>query len=136
MYLRATEHRTAYLHHSIYTLSLDIDLARFKRSWEEVVRRNAIMRTAFVLIDDSNISPFAQVVQSEIKIDWVEDIQSDVDALVRMYLHQVPERISLRTPSSVAILANEKGTDVRFALTMHHSIFGNVVSLVLPQKLT
>ncbi|KAF9033277.1 acetyl-CoA synthetase-like protein [Hymenopellis radicata] len=134
VYLRTPERSTGYLNHSIYTLSANVQIEPFKKAWEEVVRRNAILRTFFVLVDDSNISPFAQVVNEQPNINWIESTGPDVDALVSRHLDTIPEHISTRTPSAVALFSNEDKTDVRFALTLHHALFdGGSLALMLEE---
>ncbi len=124
VYLRTPERSTGYLNHSIYTLSANVQIEPFKKAWEEVVRRNAILRTFFVLVDDSNISPFAQVVNEQPNIKWIESTGPDVDVLVSRHLDAIPGHISTRNPSTVALFSNDDKTDVRFALTLHHALFG------------
>ncbi len=127
LYLRS-EGQSGYINHSVYSLRKEIDLNRFKQVWEAVVRHNAILRTSFVLVDNSAISPFALVSSEEYEVRWIEDLGDDVDALIEGYVERTPRNLSLRHPWAVALMRNKDSSDVRFVLTLHHALFGEFFS--------
>ncbi|KAK0185195.1 putative peptide synthetase [Armillaria mellea] len=133
LYLRS-EGQSGYINHSVYSLKKEIDLNRFKQAWEGVVRHNAILRTSFVLVDNSAISPFALVSGDEYDVRWMEDSGDDVDVLIEDYVERTPRNLSLRRPWAVALLRNKDSSDVRFVLTLHHALFdGASLALMLEE---
>ncbi|KAK0209228.1 putative peptide synthetase [Desarmillaria ectypa] len=136
LYLRS-EGQSGYINHSVYSLKKGVDLERFKQAWETVVRRNAILRTSFVLVDNSAISPFALVSGEEYDVRWIEDLGEDVDVLVEDYVERTPRNLSLRHPWTVALMRNDDSSDVRFVLTLHHALFdGASLALMLEELAT
>ncbi|KAK0434815.1 putative peptide synthetase [Armillaria borealis] len=126
LYLRS-EGQSGYINHSVYSLKKEIDLNRFKQAWEAVVRHNAILRTSFVLVDNSAISPFALVSGEEYDVRWIEDLGDDVDVLIEDYVERTPRNLSLRHPWAVALMHNKDSSDVRFVLTLHHALFVRII---------
>ncbi|KAG7451863.1 putative peptide synthetase [Guyanagaster necrorhizus] len=133
LYLRS-EGQSGYINHSVYTLTQGVDSNRFKQAWEAVVHRNAILRTSFILIDNSTISPFALVSGEECNFCWIEESGGDVDMLVEDYVERTPRNLSLRDPWAVALMHNTDSSDVRFVLTLHHALFdGASLALMLEE---
>ena len=72
-----------YFNHDVMEVQEDVDIARLKWAWEEVVRTNAILRTGFVEVDDDGPTregeehldmTYCQVVFEDTK-PWKEDIE-------------------------------------------------------------
>jgi hypothetical protein len=125
IYLRSPSPRSGYLNHSVYHLSRDVELERFKCAWQAVVSARAILRTIFVLVDVSQSSAFAQVILDHHQVVWVDRRGDDVNSLVDEHLEAVPWRLALNRPMVVvAILGNHDGSDIRFVLSIHHALFG------------
>ncbi|KAK0501009.1 putative peptide synthetase [Armillaria luteobubalina] len=133
LYLRS-DGQSGYINHSAYSLRKEIDINRFKQAWEAVVRHNAILRTSFVLVDNSAISPFALLSNEEYDVRWIEDSGDDVDVLIKDYVERTPRNLSLRHPWAVALMRNKDSSDVRFVLTLHHALFdGASLALMLEE---
>nr|Q52US9.1 RecName: Full=Nonribosomal peptide synthase fso1; AltName: Full=Ferrichrome A biosynthesis cluster protein fso1; AltName: Full=Ferrichrome A synthetase [Omphalotus olearius]AAX49356.1 putative peptide synthetase [Omphalotus olearius] len=122
LYLRGGPASKGYINHSVYKLASGIDLDRFKDSWVHIVQRNDILHSRFVLVDNSATSPFAMVTLNDASVSWVERTGDDVEALVETYLKDIPSDFSLTSLKAFALLKNADGSDVRFVLSLHHSI--------------
>ncbi|KIK69417.1 hypothetical protein GYMLUDRAFT_152778 [Collybiopsis luxurians FD-317 M1] len=134
LYLRGGQNSKGYINHSIYKLAPEIDLERFKVSWETIVQRHDILRSRFVLVDNSATSPFALVTLSDVSVTWTEGTGDDVDGLVRAYLEDIPARFSLQSLKAFALFKNVEGSDMRFVLSLHHSTFdGASLALMLEE---
>ncbi|KAL1693266.1 hypothetical protein GGG16DRAFT_123376 [Schizophyllum commune] len=129
LYLRSAD-ANGYINHSVFHLASGVDVTRLKKAWARVVRNNKILRSRFVLVDQSEVSPFAVVVkEGEADVKWIED--SGEGALER-YLAESPKRISPEEPWSVAILDGEQKPS--FVLTLHHALFdGASLALMLEE---
>ncbi|KIK50220.1 hypothetical protein GYMLUDRAFT_51337, partial [Collybiopsis luxurians FD-317 M1] len=134
LYLRGGQNSKGYINHSIYKLAPEIDLEHFKASWETIVQRHNILRSQFVLVDNSATSPFALTTLSDASVTWTEGTADDVDGLVRAYLEDIPARFLLQSLKAFALLKNVEGSDVRFVLSLHHSTFdGASLALMLEE---
>ncbi|KAL1728701.1 putative peptide synthetase [Schizophyllum commune] len=129
LYLRSAD-ANGYINHSVFHLAPGVSVPRLKAAWARVVKHNKILRARFVLVDQSEVSPFAVVVKGEeAEVKWIEG--SGEGALER-YLAESPKRISPEEPWSVAILDGEQKPT--FALTLHHALFdGASLALMLEE---
>jgi amino acid adenylation domain-containing protein len=60
------EKRNAYVAHNAFQLPHDLDLARFRRAWDDVFARNAILRTRMIPLQDKSL-----LVVLEDKFSWL-----------------------------------------------------------------
>uniref|UniRef100_D8PSX8 Carrier domain-containing protein n=1 Tax=Schizophyllum commune (strain H4-8 / FGSC 9210) TaxID=578458 RepID=D8PSX8_SCHCM len=129
LYLRSAD-ANGYINHSVFHLAPGVSVPCLKKAWSRVVKNNKILRAKFVLVDQSEVSPFAVVVKDEeAEVKWIED--SGEGALER-YLAESPKRISPEEPWSVAILDDEQKPT--FMLTLHHALFdGASLALMLEE---
>ncbi|KAF9077098.1 hypothetical protein BDP27DRAFT_1414219 [Rhodocollybia butyracea] len=136
LYLRGGKGSKGYINHSVYKLAPGIDLERFKDSWTSIVRHNPILRSRFVLVDNSAISPFALVTTDDLSVSWTEMRDDSLEDLVQAYLEDIPSHFSLKDLKAFALLKDKEGLDVRFVLSLHHSIFdGASLALMLEELL-
>ncbi|KAF9056962.1 hypothetical protein BDP27DRAFT_1372891 [Rhodocollybia butyracea] len=136
LYLRGGKGSKGYINHSVYKLAPGIDLERFKDSWTSIVRHNPILRSRFVLVDNSAISPFALVTTDDLSVSWTEMRDDSLEDLVQAYLEDIPSHFSLKNLKAFALLKDKEGLDVRFVLSLHHSIFdGASLALMLEELL-
>lgn len=115
---------TGYINHSVYTLKEGVDSERLRNAWCELVRRHEILRTRFVLIDNSHISAFAQVVVPVDPITTFDEVEGgDVDQLVQQHIDTASIKFSLleRTQSG-AIYSDSKSK--KLVVSLHHALFG------------
>ncbi|KAL1744044.1 putative peptide synthetase [Schizophyllum fasciatum] len=129
LYLRSAD-ANGYINHSVFHLAPDVSVPRLKEAWAQVVNKNKILRAKFVLVDQSELSPFAVVVEETAKIEWIEDRESE--SLDR-YLAESPKRISPEHPWSVAILGGDESPT--FVLTLHHALFDGASLALLLEEL-
>lgn len=98
-----------------FTLPFDVDVARFKASWETVVRNNAILRTRVVQIE----SELLQVVTRTTAVNWqmVDDL-----AAYRLSEGQRIMKLGDELIHS-AIVKSQKSANYQFCLTLHHCVY-------------
>ncbi|EKG18856.1 AMP-dependent synthetase/ligase [Macrophomina phaseolina MS6] len=102
----------AYIGQSVFILPPSLDITRFKRAWEDVFRRNPILRTRIVNVETAGT---LQVVLTE-SISWLHS-----DSL-QQYLKddlQVP----ITWGGSLGRFALIMGKVTHFVWTAHHSLF-------------
>lgn len=110
----STKEPGAYVAETIYRLPRDVDIARFRKSWDTVYASEPILRTRIIHVDGSG---FLQVIVRN-SIQWqalrsVEDIR-DAD-------RHVPK--SPGSPLATYTIVGE-GTDCQFFVwTAHHAIY-------------
>ncbi|EOQ99429.1 Nonribosomal peptide synthetase 2 [Wallemia ichthyophaga EXF-994] len=128
---------TGYINHSVYTLKEGVDSERLRNAWCELVRRHEILRTRFVLIDNSHISAFAQVVVPVDPITTFDEVEGgDVDQLVQQHIDTASVKFSLleRTQSG-AIYSDSKSK--KLVVSLHHALFdGASLALMLDELAT
>jgi amino acid adenylation domain-containing protein len=100
--------------------------ALFKQAWVEVVKRHAVLRTAFVGLENGNVH---QAVLEQVHLDWHEH---DCSALadpeqqlaVQAYLQEDKRRgfDVMRAPLMRMSLLNLGGARMRFAWSHHHAL--------------
>ena len=98
----------AYIARSVFSLPSDLDLLRFKLAWQEVINRNAILRTAIVQIPTHGL--FQAVLQGS--TSW-EEHPSLEDYLERGHAMQLGDPLT-----SFAVVE-----DKYFVLTQHHASY-------------
>lgn len=107
-----------YISHSIFDLPADLDLARFKKSWEEVVKHNPILRTRIIQVDSEQ---FQFVVREDIVWGKPGSIQDD----------GMQGPFGLGEPM-IRLTMDEKKRI--FYMSLHHSIYdGWSLPLILKQ---
>lgn len=122
------KHPGAYVSQHIFDLPPDIDLALFRRAWDTVVRKNAILRTV-ILQDDRGVS--LQVVLSDMALSWLMPTSLDDylerDRVIHMnYGHRLARYALVQNKS-------ESG-QYTFVWTAHHAVYdGWSLSLLLRQ---
>ncbi|KAI9691601.1 MAG: NRPS [Bathelium mastoideum] len=104
----------AYVAQSIYRLSPDIDIERFKQSWEAVVGEESVLRTRIVY---TKAMGFLQVVVRE-SIQWQNfDNLQELSELVR----KVPSHNGATLSNYTVVGAGTN--DRHFVWTLHHALF-------------
>ncbi|KAL3421010.1 non-ribosomal peptide synthetase protein [Phlyctema vagabunda] len=108
-----------------FNLRSDVDLARFKASWENVVRLNPILRTRVVQIE----SELLQVV-TKAAVTWklAEDLETYRNIDSQSFMHLGDELIRF------AIIESPGSGYYRFCMTLHHFVYdGWSLGLILDQ---
>lgn len=115
----------AYVSQNVLRLSNQVDIAKFKAAWQQLVDEFDILRTRIVHNVSAN---FVQVVLKEQAITWhtAESLEEIADETTKL-----PEREGgLLTRYTIV---QEKGsTECRFVLSMHHALYdGWGLSIIL-----
>lgn len=122
-----------YVNHVVLELVPDVDLARLRLAWEETVRENDILRTAFVPLGDRIV----QVVfrPESHKAKWIELEQEDLDdaSYQRDTARDIVRNISSAPP--IRLLATSSQSGRRYLrISLHHSIYdGESLSMILDE---
>ncbi|TIB70322.1 acetyl-CoA synthetase-like protein [Wallemia mellicola] len=125
---------TGYINHSVYTLKENIDDNKLEKAWYELVKRHEILRTRFVLVDNSPISAFAQVVvdiDPSSTFDKVEG--NDTNALVQSHIENASSKFSLLERTQTAALYSDSKSK-KLVVSLHHALFdGASLALMLDE---
>ncbi|KAH6623991.1 hypothetical protein B0J18DRAFT_409502 [Chaetomium sp. MPI-SDFR-AT-0129] len=100
----------AYVAVNWYELPSNIDLARFRQAWQEVVDSEAILRTRVVFVEDLG---FMQVV-AKTKIEWTTSLTEE-------HRHLPPHDGGVLTRYTIENHATQQRP--RFAWTAHHAVY-------------
>jgi amino acid adenylation domain-containing protein/non-ribosomal peptide synthase protein (TIGR01720 family) len=104
----------AYVAVNFYELPSGIDIAQFKRAWQEVVNSEAILRTRVVFVEDIG---FLQVVVRG-EIDWLSvSSSSDIPEINR---HLPPHDGGILSRYTII---NENSLRPTFGWTAHHAVY-------------
>lgn len=110
----------AYIADFSYELPFDVDIERFKNSWQETVNLFENLRTCIVLDDRLGL---IQLISRERAVDWST---KGLDSLSVIPTEGYLSAFSLQRPSN--------DSSFIFRLRMHHAVFdGEVVPLVLSE---
>jgi amino acid adenylation domain-containing protein/non-ribosomal peptide synthase protein (TIGR01720 family) len=105
----------AYVSQSIFRLPIDIDISRFKASWEAVVKQVDILRTR--IVEDLASSSLLQVVIDE-KIQWIDAVE------LEKYLKEDHEfSVGIGEPLVRFALIGVAPNDRHFVWTVHHALY-------------
>lgn len=102
----------------------NIDDNKLEKAWYELVKRHEILRTRFVLVDNSPISAFAQVVvdiDPSSTFDKVEG--NDTNALVQSHIENASSKFSLLERTQTAALYSDSKSK-KLVVSLHHALFG------------
>lgn len=115
---------TGYINHSVFTLKDDADGDKLRNAWCELVRRHEILRTRFVLVDNSPISAFAQVVVDVDPTTTFEKAEGgDADKLVQHHIDAASSNFSLLERTQNAALYSDSKSK-KLVVSLHHALFG------------
>ncbi|KAK3290246.1 uncharacterized protein B0H64DRAFT_452780 [Chaetomium fimeti] len=104
----------AYVAVNFYELPSGIDIARFKRAWQEVVNSEAILRTRVVFVEDIG---FLQVVVRG-EINWIS--ASSPSDLPETHRHLPPHDGGVLSRYTII---NEDSLRPTFGWTAHHAVY-------------
>lgn len=111
----------------VYKLQGLVELGTLRRAWTEVVRRNPILRTAFLATGDDEL-PFIQVVLKSVDDSLLVLNDSDVQAKFR-------GGASRSAQPMVALSACQQGDDWILSLRIHHALYDGVSLPILLRQL-
>ena len=106
--------RGTYVVNHVSSLPADLDLARFKSSWEQAMAVNAILRTRIIQAPSCN-DDFLQVVMKDTSIPWDVIPRNEWDA----YLERI---IDQKHYSGSRLITFGLTTD-QFVLNVHHALY-------------
>ncbi|WP_426751162.1 amino acid adenylation domain-containing protein [Myxococcus sp. Y35] len=135
---RLSPHSGIYFEQLVWTFRGHVDMAAFRRAWEALVARNAILRTSFLW--DGMPEPL-QVVRSKVALDWTEhdwrgltstEQQSREEALLRDDRARGFDLI--RAPAMRWVMMRTGDSEWRCAWSYHHLLLdGWSVGLLFEQ---
>ena len=125
---------TGYINHSVYSLKKEIDVDRLRKAWIKLVDRHEILRTRFVLVDNSSISAFSQVVVNVDSSTTFKTISgTDVNESVNKYIQDAPSNFSLLHCTQSATVITD-GQNRKLVVSLHHALFdGASLALMLDE---
>jgi hypothetical protein len=107
---------------SVYTLSGELDEDCLERSWQAVVSRHAILRTAFILGDEPVQVVFNEILAPIVRKDWRREKRDELDSLLREYLvkdRQLGFQPTQAPLMRLALLRTDE-CDYQLVWTYHH----------------
>jgi len=118
----------AYYNHTIFKISGDVP--RLRESWQVMLRRHAILRTAFTATDDPKF-PYLQIVLRGVNLPWSEckltsDIESPDQLIQSASSDQNTAVLNSDPPFKLKVINTVK--DSYLLLEMHHAMYdGNAM---------
>lgn len=129
--------KPTYIYHTVLPLEANVDIAKLRTAWDQVIANYDSFRTLFCMVDDE-LAPFAQCILtsgSAPKKDWdsytsPSDTASEEDILDNA-LRAAEQSIDLNTPPWKLSLVESSGRSL-LILSMFHGIFdGGSLQLLL-----
>ena len=114
-----------YFNHDVLKLEDWVDLERLRIAWRTVVRRNDILRTSFVLMEDDK-DTYAQLVHGSADCYWSEFVVSKekyVSEAVETIQRQMSTQADLlcEPPVYISVIRTPKST--RMVLSISHALY-------------
>ncbi|KAJ3219896.1 hypothetical protein HDU67_008425 [Dinochytrium kinnereticum] len=122
----------SYFNSFVYELESSTDVDKLRKSWEEVIRANDILRTCFFPIDSamdpSGRHDFMQVVLENSGVRWTEISASSYpeveELLERTFQEHVSTMAKLESPPLSFVIAKVTSSNqVLLALNIHHALY-------------
>src|SRR4249920_2224148 len=130
-----------YLSQAVFSIESRVNVLAFRQAWEEVVRRHAILRTAFVW---ENLKEARQVVLKNVELPWREEDWSDCSEDVQKerkqkFLREERESgFDLKRPPLIRFGLIKRGEEgYYFAMSKHHILMdASCVDIVVQEVFT